>query len=134
MNGLYIECQATVREWWRKRDEVDNFITGNLDLVSDAGVEPYKAKWDVHSMLELGKTYNIKGHLIRVFMEHPSPNDYILIDEVEEVTGESPYKVGMNIYTNMNPYMQEYLYDMQNEDEKRAKSEKINKLIRKVNK
>ena len=40
-----------------------------------------------------------------------------VIDEVEEMTGESPYDVGMNIYTNMNPYMQEYLYDIQNEEE-----------------
>ena len=38
-----------------------------------------------------------------------------VIDEVIETTGESPYEVGMEIYTNMNPYMQEYLYDMQNE-------------------
>ena len=37
-----------------------------------------------------------------------------VIDEVEEV---SPYKVGMKIHTNMNPYMQEYVYDMQNEEE-----------------
>ncbi|MBQ9425554.1 MAG: transglycosylase domain-containing protein [Erysipelotrichaceae bacterium] len=40
-----------------------------------------------------------------------------VIDEVEEVTGESPYYVGMEIHTNMNPYMQEYIYDMQNEAE-----------------
>ena len=40
-----------------------------------------------------------------------------VIDEVEETTGESPYTVGMNIYTNMNPYMQELIYDMQNEEE-----------------
>ena len=40
-----------------------------------------------------------------------------VIDEVEEVTGESPYDVGMNIYTNMNPYIQEFLYDCQNEEE-----------------
>lgn len=38
-----------------------------------------------------------------------------VLDEVEEVTGESPYYVGMEIHTNMNPYMQEYIYDMQNE-------------------
>lgn len=45
--------------------------------------------------------------------------DYIdaVIDEVIEMTGLSPYRVGMNIYTNMNPYMQELLYDMQNEEE-----------------
>ena len=40
-----------------------------------------------------------------------------VIDEVEKTTGESPYKVGMEIYTNMNAYMQEYIYDMQNEAE-----------------
>ncbi|MBR5755003.1 MAG: transglycosylase domain-containing protein [Erysipelotrichaceae bacterium] len=40
-----------------------------------------------------------------------------VIDEVEEVTGESPYNVGMEIYTNMNAYMQEYVYDLQNEEE-----------------
>lgn len=40
-----------------------------------------------------------------------------VIDEVIETTGESPYEVGMNIYTNMNAYMQEYIYDMQNEEE-----------------
>ncbi|MBR5341163.1 MAG: transglycosylase domain-containing protein [Erysipelotrichaceae bacterium] len=45
--------------------------------------------------------------------------DYIdaVIDEVIETTGESPYEVGMEIHTNMNAYMQEYLYDMQNEEE-----------------
>ena len=40
-----------------------------------------------------------------------------VIDEVEEMTGESPYDVGMNIYTNMNAYMQEFIYDVQNEAE-----------------
>ena len=40
-----------------------------------------------------------------------------VIDEVIETTGESPYSVGMNIYTNMNAYMQEYVYDLQNEEE-----------------
>ena len=40
-----------------------------------------------------------------------------VIDEVEEVTGESPYSVGMEIHTNMNAYMQEYIYDMQNEED-----------------
>ena len=40
-----------------------------------------------------------------------------VIDEVIESTGESPYSVGMDIYTNMNSYMQKYIYDMQNEAE-----------------
>nr|MCR4854569.1 transglycosylase domain-containing protein [Erysipelotrichaceae bacterium] len=38
-----------------------------------------------------------------------------VINEVIDVTGESPYKVGMEIHTNMNAYLQEYVYDMQNE-------------------
>ena len=40
-----------------------------------------------------------------------------VIDEAIETTGESPYDVGMNIYTNMSPYLQQYMYDMQNEAE-----------------
>ena len=40
-----------------------------------------------------------------------------VIDEVIETTGDNPYDVGMEIYTNMNAYMQEYVYDMQNEEE-----------------
>ncbi len=40
-----------------------------------------------------------------------------VIDEVIETTGENPYDVGMEIYTNMNAHMQEYVYDMQNEEE-----------------
>ena len=40
-----------------------------------------------------------------------------VLDEIEEMTGESAYQVGMDVYTNMNPYMQTLLYDMQNEEE-----------------
>jgi len=38
-----------------------------------------------------------------------------VIDEVIEQTGEDPYSCGMSIYTNMDPYMQQLVYDMQNE-------------------
>lgn len=71
----------------------------------------------------LAKSVKIEDLLVGASNDFDSTNEkyqwYIdaVIDEVEEMTGESPYDVGMNIYTNMNPYMQEYLYDIQNEAE-----------------
>ena len=72
---------------------------------------------------KLAKSVKIEDMLVGASNDFGSTNEkyqwYIdaVIDEVEEMTGESPYDVGMNIYTNMNPYMQEYLYDLQNEAE-----------------
>ena len=72
---------------------------------------------------KLYKSIKVEDTLAGISENFFSVNDkyqsYIdaVIDEVEEMTGESPYKVGMNIYTNMNPYMQELIYDMQNEEE-----------------
>ena len=43
-----------------------------------------------------------------------------VINEAQEVTGKNPYTTAMNIYTSMDPYMQKYVYDMQNEPEKFA--------------
>lgn len=72
---------------------------------------------------ELAKSVRIMDMLKGASDDFGSTNEkyqwYIdaVIDEVEQTTGESPYEVGMNIYTNMNAYMQEYLYDVQNEAE-----------------
>jgi len=72
---------------------------------------------------KLAKSVKIEDMLTGASDDFGSTNEkyqwYIdaVIDEVEEMTGESPYEVGMDIYTNMNPYMQEYLYDVQNEAE-----------------
>ena len=72
---------------------------------------------------ELAKSVRLEDLLVGQDISFSGMNEkyqsYIdaVIDEVEEVTGESPYKVGMEIYTNMNPYMQEYIYDLQNEEE-----------------
>ena len=72
---------------------------------------------------ELAKSIRIEDLLVGRDISFSGMNEkyqsYIdaVIDEVEEVTGESPYAVGMQIYTNMNPYMQEYVYDLQNEEE-----------------
>ena len=72
----------------------------------------------------LAKSVKLEDMLTGASNDFDSTNEkyqwYIdaVIDEVEEMTGESPYDVGMNIYTNMNPYMQEYIYDMQNEAER----------------
>ena len=72
---------------------------------------------------KLAKSVKLEDMLAGASQDFANTNEkyqwYIdaVIDEVEEMTGESPYDVGMNIYTNMNPYMQEYLYDVQNEAE-----------------
>ena len=44
--------------------------------------------------------------------------DYIdaVIDETIEKTGKDPYYTSMEIYTNMDPYMQKLVYDIQNEN------------------
>ena len=39
----------------------------------------------------------------------------VVINEIEEVTGLNPYTNPMRVYTNMDPYMQEVVYDLQNE-------------------
>lgn len=70
---------------------------------------------------DLAKSIRIEDMLAGVSDNFQETNEkyqaYIdaVIDEVEKVTGESPYAVGMEIHTNMNAYMQEYIYDMQNE-------------------
>ncbi|MBR0420695.1 MAG: transglycosylase domain-containing protein [Erysipelotrichaceae bacterium] len=72
---------------------------------------------------KLAKSVRLEDLLVGIDVSFTELNEkyqsYIdaVIDEVEETTGESPYRVGMEIYTNMNPYMQEYVYDMQNEEE-----------------
>lgn len=72
---------------------------------------------------ELAKSVRIEDLLVGVDVSFTEMNEkyqaYIdaVIDEVIDSTGESPYDTGMQIYTNMNPYMQEYIYDMQNEAE-----------------
>ena len=72
---------------------------------------------------KLAKSIKIEDMLAGASVDFENTNEkyqwYIdaVIDEVEEMTGESPYDVGMDIYTNMNPYMQEYIYDLQNEEE-----------------
>ncbi len=72
---------------------------------------------------DLAKSIRIEDSLAGISDNFQETNDkyqsYIdrVINEVEKVTGESPYNVGMEIHTNMNAYMQEYIYDMQNEED-----------------
>ena len=51
--------------------------------------------------------------------EIPYYQSYIdaVIDEVKEVTGLDPTTNSMKIYTNMDPYMQQLVYDIQNTNE-----------------
>jgi len=41
----------------------------------------------------------------------------VVIDEAYELTGEDPYTTPMQIYTSMDPHMQQVVYDIQNEAE-----------------
>lgn len=71
---------------------------------------------------ELAKSVKMEDLLAGIGEEYAQTNkvyqSYIdaVIDEVIEETGESPYNVPMIIYTNMDPYMQELLHDIQNDN------------------
>jgi len=70
---------------------------------------------------ELAKSIKLEDQLVGEDETLSETNDYAqgyinrVIDEVIEQTGEDPYSCGMQIYTNMDPYMQQVVYDMQNE-------------------
>ena len=72
---------------------------------------------------ELAKSIKIEDMLVGESDNFFETNEYCqgyidrVIDEVIDTTGENPYVVGMNIYTNMDSYMQKLVYDMQNEEE-----------------
>ena len=70
---------------------------------------------------ELAKTIKIEDLLSGVDKKFNSYSqyyqDYIdaVIDEALEITGKDPYTTSMQIYTSMDPYMQEVLYNIENE-------------------
>ncbi len=70
---------------------------------------------------ELAKTIKIEDLLSGVDKKFNSYSqyyqDYIdaVIDEATEITGKDPYTTSMQIYTSMDPYMQEVLYNIENE-------------------
>ena len=70
---------------------------------------------------ELAKTVKIENLLSGVAKKFNSYSkyyqDYIdaVIDEATEITGKDPYTTSMQIYTSMDPYMQEVLYNIENE-------------------
>ena len=109
-DNYYLDPESEyLQNAYERRDEV-------LDLMVNHGYISEKES-------ELAKSIRIEDLLKGTDETFSNTNDkyqgYIdaVIDEVIEVTGESPYEVGMEIYTNMNAYMQEYIYDMQNEEE-----------------
>lgn len=71
---------------------------------------------------ELAKAVKMEDLLAGVGTEYQQTNEYFqsyidaVIDEVIEKTGDSPYDVPMVIHTNMDPYMQELVYNIQNEN------------------
>ena len=69
----------------------------------------------------LAKTIKIENLLTGVAKKFKSYSEYYqdyidaVIEEATEVTGKNPYTTSMHIYTAMNPYMQEVLYNIENE-------------------
>ena len=70
---------------------------------------------------ELGKAVRVEDLLSGIsdnFSETTEINQQyidVVIEEIYEVTGENPYTTPMRVYTNMDPYMQQTVYDIQNE-------------------
>ena len=74
-------------------------------------------EYDINSKVRIENL--LAGKSEKFASTNPEYQSYIdaVIDEVEEVTGYSPYTKAMNIYTNMNAHLQSYVYAMQNDDE-----------------
>ncbi len=70
---------------------------------------------------ELAKTIKIEDLLSGVDKKFSSYSQYYqeyidaVIDEATSITGKDPYTTSMQIYTSMDPYMQEVLYNIENE-------------------
>ena len=70
---------------------------------------------------ELAKTVKIENLLTGVAKKFNAYSEYYqdyidaVIEEASEVTGKNPYTTSMHIYTAMNSYMQEVLYNIENE-------------------
>lgn len=69
----------------------------------------------------LAKTVKIENLLAGADKKFKSYSEYFqdyidaVIDETEQVTGKDPYSTSMKIYTAMDPYMQELLWNIENE-------------------
>ena len=69
----------------------------------------------------LAKTIKIENILAGADKRFKSYSEYFqdyidaVIDEAEEKTGKDPYSTSMKIYTSMDPYMQELVWNIENE-------------------
>ena len=70
----------------------------------------------------LAKTINLEDELSGIKQKWSNSIDYYqsyidaVIEEAKEVTGKDPALASMEIHTNMDPYMQKLVYDIQNEN------------------
>ena len=71
---------------------------------------------------DLTKTISLADQLTGVSAKWSNSISYYqsyidaVIDEAREITGQDPAITSMKIYTNMDPYMQKLVYDIQNEN------------------
>ena len=75
---------------------------------------------------KLNKAVKIENLVVGKSKKFGNTNTYYqsyidaVITEAQKVTDKNPYTTAMNIYTSMDPHMQEFVYDMQNNPEKFA--------------
>ncbi|MDO4500372.1 MAG: transglycosylase domain-containing protein [Erysipelotrichaceae bacterium] len=111
-----------------KHDENYIYLNSNITYLENAQIRTAEVLdlmayhgYITETEAELAKTINIEDLLAGVHKKFKSYSefyqDYIdaVINEAIEVTGKDPYTTSMQIYTSMDPYMQEVLYNIENE-------------------
>ena len=111
-----------------KNDESYIYLNPNITYLENAQVRTAEVLdlmvyhgYITKEEAELAKTIKIENLLSGVAKKFNSYSkyyqDYIdaVIEEATEITGKDPYTTSMQIYTSMDPYMQEVLYNIENE-------------------
>lgn len=121
-----------------KHDDSYIYLNSNIEYLNNANNRKnevlglmYSHGYITKEEYELNKLVKIENLLAGKNIKFASTNkeyqSYIdaVINEVEKETGYSPYTKAMNIYTNMNPHLQSFVYAMQNDEERFASSYKF---------
>ena len=112
-----------------KNDESYIYLNSNIEYLENAQIRRNEVLdlmvshgYISQEEADLNKTIRIEDLLSGVankfssFSEHFQSYIDAVIDEAIEKTGLNPYDTAMKIYTNMDPYMQELVYNIQNEN------------------
>lgn len=107
-----------------------NAANGNIDYLNNANERKNEVLdlmlyhgYITENECKLNKAIKIENLLAGKATKFKETNTYYqsfidaVINEAQEVTGKNPYTTAMNIYTSMDPTLQEYVYNMQNHPE-----------------